>query len=539
MKPKILIICSLLFALALSAGLIENKVDKAKLGMAQSMMNLSDFNQAEPILQDLYSKYPQDSNIAVNYIVILATKHNYAQAIEICQKTLKSNPENKDTKIWLARLLSWNLQYDQSIKIYDEIIQSSPDCNEARREKARVLGWNRKYEAAVAEYKEASKRNLDNQPIYYETLSKYNLYNHFDIAAEENYKNWLDREPNNSEALFDLGQIYSHQQRWTEAKKMYERVSKTAGGHLMAGQALDKVNLYSRSLKLEAGFEYFEADSAGRQMDKRYWNTFASLRKPLNENIYLKVRQDNIWRSFRDFKQIYQQQFSVGLEYFNKPYFWAALNYAGSIYQDEQGLKHTFGSQINFVPEDAWTISLSHQREQIADNSMTFLEKLYRDNYKVRVDYKPNYRIAAGADYMYSKYSDDNIRNAYGFDLAYYLSLDPKRLKLSYRYEQYGFNREDIDYFSPDSFHTNKVGLEWRQYLNKDEIFWGADDTYYTIAYDIIFDVRQQVGHKLYVDFHHDWSKNCSSHIEWSKTIYNHRDTYSEDRLMFYTTFYF
>lgn len=543
MKLKISIICFLLFVsgalCTLAAGEIENKIDRAKLGMAQSLMNLSDFNEAEIILQDLYKKYPHSSEVASNYVIILARKRDYPKAMEVCRQVLKADAKNKDAGIWLARLLSWNKEYEQAIAVYDEMIKEYPDWIDVRREKARVLGWDRRYDEAIVEYRKALKQIPDNQAVRYEMLSKYNLYNQFDISAEANYKQWLRLEPENLEALYDLGKVYSSQQRWAEAKKMYLLTLEEDKTHLQAKQGLKRAEIYSKSINLQAGFEYFQADSSGRTMDMLYWDNFVSLRKPMSEKIYLKVRQDNIWRSFKNYKQIYQQQFSVGLEYVSKPLFWAAVNYSGSVYPDEKGLKHIFGGQLNFVPKDAWTLNLSHQREQITDNSMVFLNKLYRDNYKIRTEYKPARRFMAGLDYMHSDYSDDNRRDAYGFDLAYYLSIEPKRLKLSYRYEEYGFDREDADYFSPDSFHTNKVGLEWRHFLNKDEIFWGAKDTYYTLAYDVIFDVKQQTGYKIYADFHYDWSDNCSIHLEWSKIIYEHSDVYSENRFMLYTSIYF
>ena len=497
------------------------------------------YDKAFELLSDLHKKYPQDNSTALQYAMILIGKHNYSEAIELCQKILESDNRNKDAKLWLARLLSWDKEYDSALQLYAELIEVNPDWITARREKARVLGWARRYDEAIAEYKKAVDLDKSNEAIRYEMFSKYNLYNRFDKAAVENYRHWLEFEPNNLEALYDLGQIYAQQVQWDNARGMYQLTLDNDSGHFRAKQALERVNIYSRLMRLETGFEYFEADSSGRTMDKRYWDVFVSVREPLNENTYISVRQDNIWRSFENFKQIYQQQFSVALDYYKKPDFWAGVNYAGSVYPDRQGLKHIFGGQLNFMPYDAWTVSLSHQREQITDTSSAFMDKLYRDNYKFRADYKPTRRLLSGLDYMYSNYSGDNQRNAYGFDIGYYLLLEPKSLKISYRYEQYGFDKEKSEYFSPNSFHYNNVNLEWRQFLNQEELYWGANDTYYTLRYEVIFDVRQQVGHKVYVDFHHDWNNNWSSHFEFSKTVYEHSDIYSEEKLMFYTSIYF
>lgn len=542
MDRRKLTICVLFFAFFsfyLNAEEIDDKVIRAKLGLVQSLVNISDFERAMPIIQQLYEESPNNEDVVIQYAIILANKRQYSQAIELCCRYIEDNKEHKTIKLWLARFLSWDQQYSRAAELYSELIAEYPAWLEPARERARVLGWDRKYEEAIKAYQEIVDSHPNHPEVRREMLAKYALYNRFDISAIRNYKQWLALEPQDLEALYDSAQIYSGQGLWADAEKMYGLTLQQDSSHFMARQALEKVELYSRHTSLRSGFDFFEADSTGRTTDTRYWGTFAGLRSPVNDNTYLNLRQDNIWYSFSGLEQVYQQKLGLSIEYYKKPYFWASANYAHSIYPHEEGLTHIFGGEIDFVPVEPVTITVSHQREQLVDNSVVFRDKLYRDSYKLRSVYRPRRRLTAGVDYKYCDYSDDNSRNAYGFDINYYLFLEPRSLSIGYRYEEYRFAHEDADYFSPDSFHYNKVGLEWRQFLNKDELFWGANDTYYTLKYEVIFDVQQEVGHKLYVDFHHDWSDKCSSHIELSKTIYEHSETYSEDRLMFYTSLYF
>jgi hypothetical protein len=142
---------------------------------------------------------------------------------------------------------------------------------------------------------------------------------------------------------------------------------------------------------------------------------------------------------------------------------------------------------------------------------------------------------------MRSNYSDGNIRDEYGFDVAYFLFYEPRSLKAIYRYEHYGFDRQDTTYFTPGSFHTHILGLQWKHFLNKEELFWGANDTFYTLGYETRFDYdfEHEVGHKIKFGFGHDWNNRCTSRIEWSKTIYETSSIYAENSLMFYTAFYF
>ncbi|MBN1787665.1 MAG: tetratricopeptide repeat protein [Sedimentisphaerales bacterium] len=497
------------------------------------------YDKAFDILSELHKKYPKDSSISMRYAMTHIGQKDFSNAANLCRQILENDKNNKEAKLWLARLLSWQKEYDSALSLYTELIDADPNQITIRREKARALGWARRYEEAIAEYKKAVEADKSIPATKFEMLSKYHFYNQFDKTAIKNYKRWLDEEPNNLEASYDLGQLYARAMQWDNAKKMYQLTLDNDSAHFRAKQALEKIDIYSKMTRLKTGFEYLEADSSGRTMDKRYWDVFASIKKPLNEKTSITIRQDNIWRSFQNYKQVYQQQFSIAMDYSQRPDFWAGANYTRSVYPKEKGLIHTFGGYFNFMPADGLTVGFAGQREQIADNSRTFLNKLYRDNYKVRIDYKPTRKLLLGSDYTFSPYSDGNRKNAYSLDVGYYLTTEPKSLKISYLYEQYSFEEENIDYFSPDSFHHNNIALEWRQFLNKDEIFWGANDTYYTLRYETIFDIHQQVGHKIYFDFHHDWNNNCSSYIEFSKIIYEHEDVYSENRLMLYTSFYF
>jgi hypothetical protein len=162
-----------------------------------------------------------------------------------------------------------------------------------------------------------------------------------------------------------------------------------------------------------------------------------------------------------------------------------------------------------------------------------------RDDFKTRAEFIPNRRITLGGDYKYSRFNDSNNRNAYGLDAKATVLYEPTSLRVMYRYEAYGFEEARGYYFSPDSFHTNMLDVEFRHFLNKEEMFWGANDTYYTLKYSLNVDVHSQIGHKIYVDFHREWTKCLSTHVEWSKMLYDHLETYAEENLFIYVKCYF
>jgi hypothetical protein len=176
----------------------------------------------------------------------------------------------------------------------------------------------------------------------------------------------------------------------------------------------------------------------------------------------------------------------------------------------------------------------SHIREDVLDNPRTLSANLKVDDYKMRLTVEPNRRISAGADYTYSDYTDNNNKFIYGFDVKSQLIYEPTSLALIYRYEEYGYHYPSLIYFSPGNFHDNTLTAEFRQFLNKGVLFWGANDTYFTLKCAVNFDVHDQVGHLFYADFCRDWNDRFSTHIEWSKEIYDHRDIYGEEKLIAY-----
>ena len=534
-----LIAVAMLITMACSAAEIENKIDKAKYGMAQSYMNLSEFQNAEPLLKQLREKYPDDEEILINYLVILTEKQEYQTAIKNCEDYLETSQQNTKILLWLARCLSWNKQYDKSIDVYSDLITQYPDWQLPVREKARVLGWSRNFSEAIYEYQTLAERLPADSVLNYEMHAKRSLYNQFPAAAINYYNKWLEEEPDNPEAMYDLAQVYSTQEMWSKAEEIYERILEQYSGHFRARQALEKVRMYSHDSKAQAGFLFFESDSSGRLTDSKYWDTFASLTVHLDGNTSMTARQDNVWRSFDDHDQIYQQQFGVELQYKRKPDLWGNFHITSNTYDSQKGVEYLFGGDVNFRPVDEWTLSVSHNRRQIIDNAKVFFDKLYSDDFKARLLFQPTRKWIAGADYLYSDYSDNNHKDMYGADLGYYLSFEPDSIKISYRYEIYHFNRNDLYYFSPESFHSNKLQSEWRHYFNSEELYWGSNDTYTTVQYDLIFDDGQHVGHQLKIKLNHDWNDTSNIGIEWSKTIYEHREIYSQDLLMLVLSMYF
>ncbi|MDD5010653.1 MAG: tetratricopeptide repeat protein [Phycisphaerae bacterium] len=507
------------------------------IALANTYYASGNISEAEKKYKILFEQSPNDPDIAIKLVKLTASGGNHKAAIDLCRRMLEKEPQNREIKILLARILSWDGRYDESLIAYDELLRQQKS-KELKKEKARVLGWMRQYEKSIKEYKSIIADEPD-PLITAEMKAKESFYNMHDINGEKYHKDWLKLEPDNLEAHYDLGDIYARNNQWDKAEEQYLKILSIDPASESAKKALSKIDTYLNKSQVKIGFEFVEADSGSRNIDQRYWNIFAAIRMPLSSKTFVTVREDSTLFDFDSIGNVYRQTIGVKLEHFASESLKASVNYAYNMDSDDFGHSNTFGGEIDYKITDEWELNISHQRQDVIDNGITFRDRLYRDNYKIRTVYKPTRRLNAGADYMYSNYSDDNHRNAYGFDVDYYVSFEPRSLKLFYRYEEYSFNRTDIDYFSPDSFHYNRIGFEFRHFLNGQKMFWADRQTYYTIGYAANVDVRQQNGHTIYADLHHDWTDSCSSHIEFAKHIYENRDVYSLSRILFYTIFYY
>jgi len=556
-----------------SAEEVMSEKSKAELGLAQGYANFKEYNKSIAILKNLRRSYPENGEIAaelisafyaagmdpdadsvleaflkkgiknrqelLNLVKVLSGKEKYASVERICRAALEDNPQDARIRLWLARVLSWQQEYEGSLKQYEEIIKNRPDWTVPMREKARVLGWQHRYADSLREYKRIlTEVDPKSENTLLEMAAKRGYYNFFDKSGIGDYQRWLEMEEDNPEALFDLGQIYARQMRWAQARQAYQRLLDLYPNESKARAVLDKINRYSSSMSGELGFSHYEADSASRDIDEKYWAVYAKAIAPLNDDWYLGAGENTVFYTPSAAKSFNRYETSIFLEYYNNPVFWARGSYGFSAYTGAPKNSSNFDTEINYHPLDPWFFSFYSCRKDVEDNPQTMDRNLKRNDFRIRSTLRPNYRITAGTDYTFSYFNDDNQKYTYGLDVEYRLFYEPHSLSLRYRYEAYGFRQARDYYFTPGSFHFNALGIEWKQSLNPD-LFWGSNNTFYMLGYAVNFDVHKQIGNRIYANIHRDWNNRLSTHLEWSKKIYNHRDIYGDEQLVVFLKYSF
>lgn len=529
---------------------------KIEPGNAEAMERLvkvyvwkKDYASAEKLFKEIIARSPESPDTRVLLGQMLTWQGRYAEAVKYLEaalskdadnlKTMESladvlsytkefqraillyrnilaREQNREVKRKLADVLSWDRQYSRSVKIYDELLTDKDDAA-IRLQKARVMGWAKNYKGALKEY----RRVLDAGYDYLADLemrSKAAYWNNRVKKAINLYSDLIIKDRQNTEAIFDLSQIYAHNQIWAKAKKEFKKILAVSEDHFRAKEGLEKAELISEHLSWSPGYEFMESDSQSRDMDIRKHIISNKFKYPVMDYLSIGADYNITTRSFSDFNDLLENEARVKLSYVNNPYGWAEGFYDIIAYNRDISAISTFGGRINIRIFDIGTIALSYERERLENTSNIIRNHYYTDNFKERVDIDVNSRLKVGADYLYESYSDHNDRYEPGFDVLYYFSLDPLRFSVKYRYFYKQFRNKVPAYWSPKGFTTNSAEFNWRHYLNKEEIFSGADDIYYELGYNVSLDSTNIVGHKFSGALNWDVNKRLNLNVKGSFT---------------------
>lgn len=516
----------------LAEELLEKIINKdpddlqLKLLAAEIRLYIGDYQQARKILEEIIKK-DHDNIQAKIYIADILTYVNNLDAAIALYRQMLNIKYDRSLKEKLADTLSWDRQYSEALKLYDELLNEK-DAPKIRRQKARVLGWMRRYNLALKEYSILLGRNYD-PLIALEKKAKGAYWNSRVKEAIRNYKEIIEKEPQNLEAMFDLAQIYSYQLMCKEAITEYNKILALSPKHFRAQEGKEKINLISKHVHLNTSYEFYEADSSNRDTDIKRHSLKEQLIVPFSDSLSAIIDYQLTRRDFADLPDITENNPNFKLAYINNPSWKAEVFYGLHSYNKDINTLHVFGSDVSVRVFDRGEYTLSLERKQLEDNSTVIRGRCYSDDYKQRIGLDINNYFKIAADYLYAHYSDSNYKNEPGLDLLYFFSLDPRRLSLKYRYFWRNFKNKTSPYFSPKGFSTNALTLNWRHYLNKEEIFFGADDIYYELGYEIAVDSRNVVGHKFSVQFNRDINKRLNfnikgAYVNSSASVYTDKD---------------
>jgi tetratricopeptide (TPR) repeat protein len=435
--------------------------------------------------------------------------------------------KERETVLRYARVLSWHRKYREAEKVYDQLIQQDPNDWKVQREKARMLGWDRQYSRAIREYKAMLKKFPDNECIKLEGEAKEAYYDGHDQTAILKYERLISIEPDNLEARFDLAQVYSRQSMWPQAHQAYAQTLDIYPGHFRAREADEKVTALYGGPNLSLSYQFDKQESSARQVDVTQNQFGLDVEQWITPRLTADFRYNYENLSFEQVKiSPDASRFLGGFQYVDHPRGDIGVMFGALDFFDSRNDFWLYDVNAHVRTFDVATLDLTARRREFIQNFNTWNSRIASYDEGVALDYFVTRRWFVRPSYMFSAMTDNNEKHTLGADTRYRILWEPTALDVGYRYEQWFFERFSPIYFSPSDFRMHTFYVDWKHYLNKNELFWGTNDTYYNLQYAFEFDSQNQTANTFGVGLHHDFTKKLSLHADY---FFTRGTVYQED----------
>ncbi|MFA6636690.1 MAG: tetratricopeptide repeat protein [Candidatus Omnitrophota bacterium] len=512
---------------------------RASMIRARIFLYSGDNASAEQELEKIMAQSPDEEDI-YEARVMLADTYAYGKKFRDAERAyLEILEQNDDMEVKekLADVLSWDRQYSRALDLYDEILVKKYDP-EIHRQKARVLGWARKYGDSEKEYREILKISPEDEVLLEMEAKKANWEGRVKKAIK-NYEELLRKETDNLEAMFDLSQVYAYQSMWDSSIAWYNIILVKDPAHFRAREGKEKAVLISEHVALAPSYRYFEADSAGRDMDMRIQEFSVNSRIPLSSKLFLDADYALRKRDYQDHDHTIENEGKLKISYLEGPD-WRAGGYYGiaGYSRGPEEYVHLFGGEFAQRLLDHGEILFMYDRERLENNSEVIQKNFVRNKFRNVLAFDITNRLKVRGEYMFASYSDGNFLHEPSIDIHYDITLEPGNLSVRYRYVYKEFRDKVFRYFSPKGFSTNMFTVNWRHFLNKEEIFFGANDIYYDLKYDLAVDSQYIAGHKFSWEANWDVTKKLNFNVRGS-CMGSSAGVYKESEVVVGARYYF
>ena len=454
------------------------------------------YRLADGMLATLAMRYPDSFELQLARATVSIQGHQHQEAVARLRRLKEVKPDSPLVALQLAKALSYARAIGDASTAYDDYLRIKPYDVTARREKARAYGWAFEYERALTEYEQILNRFPDETGTALEREGKEMLGLGRLRRARSALDKLVELEPQNSEALFDLGQIATLGGRPSEAQALYRQLMSVVPGHRQAELALDLGELSQRPL-LTLGYNYIDQKGFDGKRSIKYGLASAEGRVQMSDDVSARVRYENVQFDFGR-NHLLTNVETVGLRYSPNGYFHMD-GFVSELHYNEIGRDRlNVGVGVSYEMPSGTRVRVDFERKDLWENQTTVLNGITVNRLLASVSGTLERRVDWAIQGNYANYSDNNTRIGGEFLASYRLLLFPKTFRLIYRVNAYGFQRER-SYFSPGAYATNTVAVEfqrWLGYPTKEDYLAEAPRNHYTAYYGISVDSNGKLFHE-------------------------------------------
>ena len=196
-------------------------------------IELWDMSAAIVALRDAVKRAPRDSEATALLAEALSWNGALDEAAALYRAALSAGDAAPAVRVGYARTLSWKKDVDGALEQYRIATTESPQNLDAHMGFAEMLSWKKQFGPAAAAYRRVI--SLTTVPAYKAValarIGKVLTWKGDMAGAEGNYREALQYDAKNVDAMFGLGELHEWKEKYADAKRWYQKILQVQPGH--------------------------------------------------------------------------------------------------------------------------------------------------------------------------------------------------------------------------------------------------------------------------------------------------------------------
>ncbi len=530
----------------------------ARLGLAEVLAADHQYEPADRLLEGLGEEFPDASKILITRARVLGWGRQYDRAMEVYDRLCRLNPGDPVPRKEKARTAAWGKKMGTARKVYEEsyripvdrtleaslepLVRGADDPRltklfERLRQASRGGSIYRGYEAFYRELAGISgslpapvnagleQVRLDllssykiQKAAYLERRSKSLAWDRRFTRALDSYRELIEFQPGNQEALFDYAQVECSLGLCDREAATYEKLLAVDPLHLLAGMALKRQQVRSEPL-VELNQAYWDEEGRGGLSRITRYRTDLNVDLPLSCRYRLTLGATQ-WiedpqtgaKSFDAYGPTLKIRGLLN-EYVTAAAAWTNKQYT----QGDADSTHTGSVQFRFNLRDYARLGLGYERTDELYNGFGIQQGLQADNFWMEASsyLARNFEVKGRAQYL--NYNDGNAGRVYSMVAGYEFTDHPRILKLSVTGEYRDTDREHVfhyvgndlvdithPYWTPRDYLGTSAVLEWYHDVSK-HFFCGSELHFYDLRVGAGTDTEDNPFFRFEAEWHYEF----------------------------------
>lgn len=203
---------------------LDPSSDSANMGMGSVYIRMMKWSDAIPPLEKAIQLNPDNAEVYAMMGKAYKEQRTFDKAAEAYKNYLNSNPASPgDTHFELGECYMEIEQFDDAVAMFQQAVEADAQNMQKSYKLGQAMQKAERYDEAAEVYYRLAELSPDEAKIYYNTIVR--MYDDAKLPdkALEAAQRMVELEPNNHEAIYNLGAMYLKQEQYTEAAEAFTR----------------------------------------------------------------------------------------------------------------------------------------------------------------------------------------------------------------------------------------------------------------------------------------------------------------------------